>query len=279
MKKLPTTKAITRSSRRSLVSELVQKGGSAQRALEKQLDQDRARRESVDVAVLSDATGSMTNELAMVREKLCAFVGDLSERYTHLRLSAGFYRDHVPAIKEYDIALYDSGKSFVPGAQAEHLQAFIHQHGKPDGGSDREDMGEALYRVAHLPWMARTRVVLHIGDQNSHGYGPRADGLCRLNLTHDRLVKELTAAQVSVFMVQCAGELEVEKEYRALAQATGGRYLRFEELAACDEILVFLEAAIAAKSGGSVRALLAKRVAERRLAPSSQIPLLRAFNE
>jgi Mg-chelatase subunit ChlD len=169
----------------------------------------------LDVLFLIDATGSMADEIAQLKDNIQAIAAaiDTLPSRPDLRLAMTAYRDQNDA---YVSRTFE----FTPDVDAfEEALAEV----RADGGGDYpEDLNEALSRSVHTPeWRVEETVslIFLVADAPPHlDYGQQ----------NHYAVEMLEAAErgIKIYPIASSG-LDEQGEYifRQLAQATGGRFI------------------------------------------------------
>ena len=255
--------------------------------------QSRALRadSGVDVAILSDATASMEPFLDAVKDHSMQLLGRLAARHQHLRMTCGFYRDHGCRTP---FAFFGEGDptrgEFVGRSRADQLRKFIDIAGFIEGNETSvEALGGGLLLASQLPWVARERVLVCVGDHASHGYAQEFQPefaedrdsieLCEFGMTHERILDCLIRAGIRCFMVRCGENVPAEQQYRDIAKKTGGRFVDFQGIEAGDGLMAVVEAAVAESIGDSAVALLERKRSDGQISEQSSVALLEAFRE
>lgn len=155
---------------------------------------DRLQGESVDIAFLVDATGSMSNSISTVKNRLAEIIEGLKGK--DVRVSVAFFRDRNADINTW----YMRNPSGLTSASNPEVQDFLAQ-GEANGKGN-SDIPESLYdglfeTISELPWQAKERIIVAITDA-----GP---------LTGDKTVHDLADVsalaqlnKVRVAMIQVA---------------------------------------------------------------------------
>ncbi|MCA8952033.1 MAG: hypothetical protein KDE27_21165 [Planctomycetes bacterium] len=267
-----------RSTRRSLTSSSL-------------LSQSRAIRVEggVDVAVLADATASMELFIDAVKTHSMELLRRLVARHQHLRMTFGFYRDHTC---QTPFSFFGDGGpkhgEFIGASRVDQLRKFVDGAGFTEGNDTSvEALGAGLLFASQLPWVARNRVLVCVGDHASHGYArefvPEFAGdhdsieLCEFGMTHERILACLSRARIRCFMVRCGRDAPAEQQYRDIANKTGGRFVDFQNVEEGDGLTAAVEAAVAESQGGSAVALLERKRREGQISDQSAVALIQAF--
>jgi len=143
---------------------------------------------SIDLLLLMDATHSMTDAMAAVKDKLCnEFVDGLIGRWPSLRDRIRYavvaYRDHPDTYMKHNkgIADGDIPKQFevlpwTPDPEA--VQGFLRELKTTDYQQDiAEDIAGGLMKAAELKWRDEgIRILFHVLDAPSHGAAFQQEG-------------------------------------------------------------------------------------------------------
>lgn len=168
---------------------------------------------ALDVALVIDATGSMSDELEYLKVEVRSIVKEIKQEFPNVdqRFSVVVYRDQGD---DYVTQHF----SFSP-----ELRQFEHWLGQQsaDGGGDYpEAMDAALEITADLPWRTgadTARVAFLIADAPPH------DQSMAPTMT---AVEDLRSAGVAIYPVAASGVAsEAEVVMRTSALMTGGQYL------------------------------------------------------
>ncbi len=235
----------------------------------------------IQLATVVDSTLSMAGHVNVVSHRLCDIVKELGAKHRNLEVAAGYYRDHDEgSSEEYDVLFYRNGE-FQKHSCLEQLQSWLLAHANVQGGGDAEAMGAALAAVSRLKWTKANRVLVHVGDQPSHGYDEFYSPLseCPERITHEDILSMLKGSRVKAYMVQCRTIEQAAEQYQEIAHETGGRYIHFDGLSSTEDLLVIIEAAIIESTGGSVVKMLEDKKKSGKLTSGSAQLLLEAFND
>ncbi len=164
----------------------------------------------LDLALVVDVTGSMSDELQFLQTELATIVSDLKQRHSDLDIRVGFtfYRDEGDAFvtrthaMDRDIA---KARAHIAAQQA-------------DGGGDYEEaMQDALIRAAGLDWRDdAVKTLLLVADAPPH------DGDIPMTW---RAAEHLRKARVHIVPVGASGVADnAEYVMRAMAAVTQSRY-------------------------------------------------------
>ncbi len=171
---------------------------------------DAAQVKKLDLALVVDVTGSMSDELQYLQAELATIVSDLKRRHGDLDIRVGFtfYRDEGDAFVTRTFALdgdIAKGRSYISAQRA-------------DGGGDYpEAMQDALIRAAGLDWRDdAVKTLLLVADAPPHD----AD----IPLTW-RAAEHLRKSRVHIVPVGASGVADTaEYVMRAMAAVTQSRY-------------------------------------------------------
>ena len=243
--------------------------------------------QSVDLLSLVDATGSMLPEIELIRDQLAGLFTSLADnRHYAIRFSAAFYRDH-DCERPFSFFPDTDGVdgAFISSASLTQLQAFLHECAFCEGNTSVvEALGAAMHYASELPWSAKKRVLVHLGDEPSHGYGGTNPydslELCPLRMTHDKILAALKRANVRCYMVRCGNRsVDAEHQYRNIARETGGAYIDFEQLSSSEDLLAFIELSLAHATAQDIRSLVEAKQRAGALPRPSADALLLSFTE
>jgi hypothetical protein len=227
----------------------VRKGGVQSRALltrgqsqavQVRLAQNMAAPMRLDLVFLIDATGSMGDEIAKLKNSMRAISQQISQLPGQPDICYGL------------VAYRDRGDAFITRTHdfTDDLGAFqrqlanVHAH---NGGDTPEALNEALHEVVHgLSWRQQAaRMVVLVADAPPHldyggcmsapeaygsspPWGQRADGLGRPGACpqYDRDMQAALSKGIKLFAVGASGLDPVgEYIYRQMAQYTAGRFV------------------------------------------------------
>jgi hypothetical protein len=170
-------------------------------------------RQTLDVSLVIDTTGSMSDEINYLQTEFIAITNAIEERYpnSEQRWSLVVYRDEGDA---YVVDSFDFEDD--PAAFQQHLGAQ-----SADGGGDFPEAPDAgLARAAELDWRDdgdTARLAFWVADAPHHEQNAQA---------MVDAIEDLQALDVHVYPVASSGVDELtEVTMRSAAQLTGGRYL------------------------------------------------------
>lgn len=252
----------------------------------------RALREEkgIDVAILADATASMDPFIDTVKAESVELLRRLVARHQHLRMACGFYRDHL---SRTPFAFFGDGGptcgEFIGASRMSQLREFVNAEGFTEGNpTSVEALGAGLLHVSRLPWVARNRVLVCIGDHASHGYSSNfvpewegdhdSLGLCEFGMTHERILSCLMQGGIRCFMVRCGPNADAERQYGDIALKTGGRFVDFQDVEDGGGLIAAVEAAVAESVGDSPVALLEEKRRGGLITGQSAVALFQAFD-
>lgn len=158
---------------------------------------------AVDIVFVLDVTGSMSGEIASVRDNIRAFANDLAGVGISIRLGMVTFDDEIR--KEYPMT--DDVTQF---------QSWVASQTASGGGDRAENSLEALYRAAMYSFRPEAqRIFIWITDANYHendSYTPR---------TVPEVLQALLGNAVTVHAI---GRGEDKSEYDRVIEPTGGTY-------------------------------------------------------
>ena len=117
---------------------------------------------SLDVAFMVDCTGSMSEYIDQVKEKIEFIVNSIKEEFENkVKIAFVGYRDHGDGDNRIECLSFTKNvgefKEFVEGIKA-------------TGGADRtEDVLGGLEAVTNLTWTCKNKVLIHVADAPQHG--------------------------------------------------------------------------------------------------------------
>jgi hypothetical protein len=170
-------------------------------------------RETLDVALVIDTTGSMGDEMLYLRTEFLALSSSIASAYPNAeqRWSLVVYKD------QGDIYV---ARSFDFTSDLETFQATLAQQSAGGGGDTPEAPDAALAATAELDWRtggATARLAFWVADAPHHD--ARAAAMADA-------VRAVRDAGVHLYPVASSGIDELtEHSMRSAAQLTGGRYL------------------------------------------------------
>lgn len=181
------------------------------------------QRPRLDVAFVLDTTGSMGDEIDVVKEKLVAIAR---------RLSSG---QPAPDVRFAVVAFKDRGDAYVTRVtpfdrSLEKTQQAILALTADGGGDEPEDVAAALHATLKLDWdraPAVARVAFLVGDAGPQAY-PGAP-------TWEQALTNFRERKITVHSIGCSG-LSAGGVFKAIAERTHGdfeqlTYRRVERLA------------------------------------------------
>jgi hypothetical protein len=182
-------------------------------------------RPRLDVAFILDTTGSMGDEIDVVKEKLVGIARNLR---------AG---QPAPDVRYAIVAYRDKGdeyvtKSFDFDRDVERVQARVAALDAGGGGDEPEDIAAALNAAGKLSWDPSpnvSRVAFLVGDAGPHAYPGEP--------TWQHGLANLRERKVSVDTIGCSGlNVEAKSVFLAIAEKSAGHfqtltYSRVEHLA------------------------------------------------
>ena len=164
----------------------------------------------LDLALVVDVTGSMSDELRYLQAELATIVNDLKDRHSGLDIRVGFtfYRDKGDAFVT---------RTFALGSDIEAAQKHLAAQRAQGGGDYEEAMQDALIRAANQEWREdAVKTLLLVADAPPHN----AD----IPLTW-RAAEHLRQNRVHIVPVGASGVADTaEYVMRAMAAVTQSRY-------------------------------------------------------
>ena len=164
----------------------------------------------LDLALVVDVTGSMSDELRYLQSELTAIVDALNARHRDLDIRVGFtfYRDKGDEFVT---------RTFPFGSDMAKAKALIAQQSANGGGDYPEAMQDALIRAANQDWREdAVKSLLLVADAPPH------DGDVEMTW---RAAEHLRAERVHIVPVGASGVADMaEYLMRAMAASTQSRY-------------------------------------------------------
>lgn len=193
---------------------------------------------SLDVALVMDVTGSMSDEIAAVQQRATEIVGRVKALVPETRFavatladypyveSSGGLLDMLGNLVEYgDVGDYPWRVESDFTADAGKIQTALNGIALLSGGDGPESYLRALSESRGLGWRAEARrIVILFGDSYPHDPDPGPDAKMGTadDLTQAIVVKSLQDAGVSVIGIYSTEELA--DFYKSLAAETGGQW-------------------------------------------------------
>ena len=166
----------------------------------------------IDVCFLLDSTGSMSDEITVVKQKIWEIVNEilLGEPRPDVRFSIVTYRDRGD---EYVV------KKFHFTRDIDRLHSDLMQIVATGGGDKREDVNEAFRTAVHnLRWdMSKgvARMIFLIGDAGPQYYSQ--------SVRYQDTAKVASKKNIQVFSIGCSGIDHNEIfEFKQISSLTGG---------------------------------------------------------
>ena len=169
---------------------------------------------TVDIAFVVDATGSMGDEIQYLKEELKDVIGKAQAQNNQLKINTGavFYKDLGD---DYLTKLHDFDSDI------NLTQKFINEQFAGGGGDFPESLDEALavaIREMHWQSQARARILFLVLDAPPH------TDINIINRMHD-LIKEANQKGIRIIPVASSGiDKSTEFLLRSLSLATNGTY-------------------------------------------------------
>lgn len=164
----------------------------------------------LDLALVVDVTGSMSDELSYLQAELASIVNDLKDRHSGLDIRVGFtfYRDQGDAFVT---------RTFAMGSDIEKAQKHLAAQRAGGGGDYEEAMQDALIRAANQEWREdAVKTLLLVADAPPHNADIPLTWLAAEHLRKNR---------VHIVPVGASGVADTaEYVMRAMAAVTQSRY-------------------------------------------------------
>lgn len=180
----------------------------------------------IDVVFTIDATGSMGDELAVVKKEIWSIANKLMEGSPRpdIRFGLVFYQDRGDSflVKKTEL---------TRDVDAVHSTLMAITAG--GGGDWREHVGRGLHEAVHLDWDSAagvTRLMYLVGD--APGHDDYQDGY---NI--DAAVNIARTKDIKINVIGCSGIGDGQREFEAIAQNAGGAYttLTYEAIVTDDD--------------------------------------------
>ncbi|KAL4425302.1 hypothetical protein ABPG75_009318 [Micractinium tetrahymenae] len=145
-------------------------GAAGSATLERQIREAKERlaitQRGVDVCIVMDCTGSMSNCIGAVKSKALDIMSlaPMVHPDAATRLAFVGYRDFGGEAGDAHFVVHD----FVDKSSFSSLQMTV-QPVRACGGGNCEDVTGALKKVTELSWRSSTRLLIHFGDAPCHG--------------------------------------------------------------------------------------------------------------
>ncbi len=164
----------------------------------------------LDLALVVDVTGSMTDELSYLQTELTAIIGALESRHSNLdvRVSFSFYRDRGDEFVT---------RTFGFDGNLDRARSRLGQQTATGGGDYPEAMQDALVRAAQMDWRDdAVKTLLLVADAPPHNQDVALTWLA---------AEHLRAERVHVVPVGASGVADLaEYVMRSMAAVTQSRY-------------------------------------------------------
>ncbi len=174
------------------------------------LNQNAPAVRKLDLALVVDVTGSMSDELSYLQAELASIVESLEARHEQLDIRVGFtfYRDQGDAFVT---------RTFQFDDDMQEAQRLLSAQRARGGGDYPEAMQDALIRAANLEWRDdAVKTLLLVGDAPPHNQDVGTTWLA---------AEHLRAERVHIVPVGASGVADLaEYVMRAMAASTQSRY-------------------------------------------------------
>ena len=123
----------------------------------------RTTKDSLDLALVCDCTGSMSAWMTRAKETLRSIIDNVlsSHEGLHVRIAFVGYRDFCDGPRQYAIQEFTTN--------VDTIRTFINSQPATGGGDMPEDVVGGYKKMIELDWQAETRVAFHICDAPAHG--------------------------------------------------------------------------------------------------------------
>ena len=222
--------------------------------------------EKMDLVFMIDATGSMSSQIANVKDQVLKMVGMVTATNPSLKLRVGavFYRDAQDG---------DGGNNSLPFVEdVAHFKSQVATVSAHGGGDGAEDVASGLRDVMRLDWASPSRVLIHIADAPSHG--DRYHDGCNDNHTSGdhgipKLLKQIRQMNVEyVFGRMNAGTDKMIRVFNA--DAGGGEWIKTAPMTSAAELTAAATATMRKTMHSTFSRLSAARASSSKLSGSSK---------
>lgn len=197
----------------------------------------RARR--LDLALVFDATGSMSPYLDEVRRGLTRLSAEIAAEIGDTVTAVIVYGD-------YDAEFLAKTQNFTPSLES--VAAFISQSGVAPNSDTPEAVEEALFEANGLSWrVSGQRALVLVGDAPPHGVTDSRQN-CKRGHYYETEAQRLADKAVRIYAVQCGGDDQTSRAFARMATITAGKHIHLEKL----DDLIHLIAAICMKEFGEL---------------------------
>ncbi len=218
-----------------------------------------AKTSDLDLVFMFDTTGSMYPYLEQVRNNLSKIVKEIHASMPAIRIAIMAYGDHCDEGSTYLV------KGCPFSTDTEELVRFIQTVEKTGGGDIPEAVEDALWEVNRVKWnQSAGKALVLVGDAPPH---ERPE--CPYKRDYRAEAEGLHALGVRIYAVWCPDMEEARKVFEWLAQLTGGKFLRLDEMNDLCDLLV----AVAMKEGGKLEEFRNRLIAENRLTQTKSMLL------
>ncbi|MBN1465360.1 VWA domain-containing protein [candidate division KSB1 bacterium] len=167
---------------------------------------DIASGAKADIVFVFDVTGSMGDEISMLKERSLAFADLLASRGIDYRLGLVTFSDEVEAINDFT-------------ADANEFKTWISGLVASGGGDTNENALEGIEAATRLSYRDNTqRIGILITDADHHEAGESGDG--STDQTTNSIIDLLNSSQITMHVV---GKPDWDP-HKKIAYDTGGRY-------------------------------------------------------
>lgn len=198
----------------------------------------------IDVIFVVDATGSMADDINIVKESLYDIVNTLKKKKKKLDIRFGMvaYRDHPPEDKTFVTKFYP------PTDNIDAVLRFISELEIGGGGDPPEAVADGLWAAYNATWRRDAyKIIILIGDAPPHGYTKFAPqiygvkdrwpngcpvGLDILNIVHN--IKD--KPDMLFFVVGC--NPYVHDSFLVLANEGNGKYFDIREAKQLPDVII-----------------------------------------
>jgi Mg-chelatase subunit ChlD len=187
----------------------------------------------LDIAFVIDTTGSMGAGIGQVQKKLNYFAQTIAGASTRPDVAFGVvaYRDHPPEDLTYVTQVYPLSRELGK------VQEVLNGLQAEGGGDDPEAVMDGLWdALQESQWRTSSyKVIVLVGDAPAHERCPR-------ELNFDMIIKEARQREILIFSVGTSSDALMSRQFKLLADATGGLFARLDDIGTLiEKILSLLE--------------------------------------
>jgi hypothetical protein len=158
-----TSKRVTRTKKAKNVSKSKKNMSIRDKKLSRKALDNSMVKDSLDLALVCDCTGSMSSWMTRAKETLRSIIHNVlkSHEGLHVRIAFIGYRDFCDGPRQYAVHEFTT--------QIDKIRNFINSQPATGGGDMPEDVVGGYSKMCDLDWKAETRIAFHICDAPAHG--------------------------------------------------------------------------------------------------------------